>query len=165
MSVSATLSSYLNNQACHYDTVEHDYTVSALDSAHRAAIPVTQMVKAVVIQQDKKFTIAAVPAMNKVMLPQLAAITGSPAVLAKEAEIKRIFGDCDAGAIPAIGQAYGIDVVWDDQLAEGKDLYIEGGDHRNLVHLDRKQFQALMKNKAHGEISCAPEELYDLSHY
>ncbi|WP_415901961.1 aminoacyl-tRNA deacylase [Neptuniibacter sp. QD29_5] len=165
MSVSATLCSFLENQGCSYDTIKHDYSFTSLDSAHRASIPVTQMAKAVVIHQKNRFTLAAVPAMNKVMLPQLAAITGSPARLAKEAEIKRIFGDCEEGAIPAIGQAYGLDVIWDDQLAEAEDIYIEAGDHQNLIHLKRKQFQNLMKNKQHGEISCAPEELYDLSHY
>ena len=164
MSVSNTLQSYLKNRSCNYDTLAHNRSESALDSAHQADVPVKQLVKAVVLKQENRFTLAAVPAMNKVMLPKLAELTGSPAVLAKEAQIKRIFGDCEAGAIPAIGQAYGLDVVWDDQLIESEDLYIEAGDHCNLIHLTREQFQKLLPAKKHGEISCAPEELYDLNH-
>lgn len=165
MSVTNTLDSYLLNKACAYDTVPHEFSTSASESALLAAVPMKQVVKAVVVHDHSHYILAAIPAMNKVILPQLEEITGSRTVLAKESEIKRIFGDCEAGAVPAIGQAYGVDVIWDDALAEGDDLYIEAGDHRNLIHLKGDQFKQLMKHNPHGQISCAPEELYEMSHF
>ncbi|MGH1463000.1 MAG: aminoacyl-tRNA deacylase [Neptuniibacter sp.] len=165
MSVSTTLKSYLDNKHCAFDTVQHMPSSSATESALFAAVPIKQVIKAVVLHDHNHYMLAAIPAMNKVMLPQLEQITGCHTVLAKEDEISRIFGDCELGAIPAIGQAYGLEVIWDDSLCEDEDLYIEAGDHRNLIHLKRSQFQMLMKKNPHGEISCAPEELYDLTHY
>ncbi|WP_286236970.1 aminoacyl-tRNA deacylase [Neptuniibacter halophilus] len=165
MSVPATLNSYLQNKSCAYDTLSHTFSSTASEAALLSAVPMKQMVKAVVVHDHNHYMLAAVPAMNKVMLPQLEQITGCRTVLAKESEIKRIFGDCETGAVPALGQAYGLDVIWDDALNEDEDLYIEAGDHRSLIHLKREQFQALMKNHRHGQISCAPEELYDLTHY
>ncbi|MCP4597504.1 aminoacyl-tRNA deacylase [Neptuniibacter sp.] len=165
MSVTATLDSYLHNKSCDYDTVPHSFSSTASESALMAAVPMKQVIKAVVLHDNNHYMLAAVPAMNKVMLPQIEQITGCHTELAKEAEIERIFGDCELGAVPAIGQAYGLDVIWDDSLCEDDDLYIEAGDHRNLIHIKREQFQELMKNNPHGHISCAPEELYDLTHY
>lgn len=165
MSVTATLQSYLHNKGCEFETVAHSFSTSASEAALAAAVPLKQMVKAVVIHDHNHYMLAAVPAMNKVMLPQLEALTGCHAVLAKEDEIARIFGDCERGAIPALGQAYGLEVIWDDSLATDADLYIEAGDHRNLIHIKQAQFKALMASQPHGEISCAPDELYDLTHY
>lgn len=165
MSVTTTLNNYLQKNLKSYETVAHIHSTSACESALLAAVPMKQVVKAVVLHDKNQYMLAAVPAMNKVMLPQLEEITGCHAVLAKESEIERIFDDCASGAVPAIGQAYGLEVIWDDALTEDDDLYIEAGDHCNLIHLKQAQFQSLMKNKRHGEISCAPEELYDLTHY
>lgn len=165
MSVTATLDSYLNNKGCHYDTVEHGHSASASESALLAAVPMKQVIKAVVLHDQNHYMLAAIPAMNKVMLPQLEQLTGCHAVLAKEGEIGRIFDDCELGAVPAIGQAYGLEVIWDDALSQDEDVYIEAGDHRNLIHLKQSQFKALMGDNPHGQISCAPEELYDLTHY
>ncbi|MGH1431732.1 MAG: aminoacyl-tRNA deacylase [Neptuniibacter sp.] len=165
MSVTATLDSYLHNKSCDYDTLSHSPSSTACESALLSAVPIKQVIKAVLLHDHNHYILAAVPAMNKVMLPQIEQITGCRAELAKEAEINRIFGDCALGAVPAIGQAYGLDVIWDDSLSADDDLYIEGGDHCNLIHLKQAQFQALMKNNPHGEISCPPEDLYDLTHY
>lgn len=165
MSVTATLDSYLHNKHCDYDMVSHGYSTTACESALQAAVPMKNVVKAVVLHDHNHYMLAAIPAMNKVMLPQLEEITGCRTVLATESEIERIFGDCDLGAVPAIGQAYGLDVIWDDALSEDEDLYIEAGDHRNLIHLKQEQFQALMKNNPHGQISCPPDDLYDRTHF
>ena len=105
---------------------------------------------------------AVIPAMNKVALTQVEEVIGRPAVLAKETEIERLFKDCEPGAVPAIGQAYGLNVVWDDSLMEDADLYLEAGDHRHLIHLTRDQFNKLMRKNPHGTISCAPEDLHDM---
>lgn len=166
MSVTATLDSFLHNKHCTYDTVSHYPSRSATESALLAAVPLKQVVKAVLLQDHHKhYTLAAVPAMYKVMLPQIEAITGQRLQLADEDEVFRIFGDCAPGAIPALGQAYGINVVCDDALLNENDLYIEAGDHNLLVHLKHEQFTELMAQQPHGEISCAPEQLHDLTHF
>lgn len=165
MSVTATLDSYLHNKSCDYDTVTHSPSTTACESALYSAVPMKQVIKAVLLHDHNHYMLAAIPAMNKVMLTQIEQITGCRTELATEAEIGRIFGDCEIGAVPAIGQAYGLDVIWDDSLTDDEDLYIEAGDHRNLIHLKREQFKSLMKNNPHGEISCSPDDLYDLTHY
>ena len=73
--------------------------------------------------------------------------------LACEDEFKSLFKDCEAGAVPALGDAYGIQVIWDDDLAYTADVYIEAGDHEHLIWLDRKAFKTLMSSLPHTVIS------------
>ncbi len=165
MTVSATLASYLSRKAGPYDLVSHLHTESAAESAHLSHLPLKQVAKAVVLHDQDHYLMAVIPAMHKLMLPQVQKILGRRVVLAREDELPALFDDCETGAVPAIGQAFGLPLIWDDRLAEIEDVYIEAGDHENLIHLTRKQFLTLMCNKPHGEISCAEEDLYDLTHY
>jgi len=165
MTISATLDSYIHDKAGQYDTIAHSFTTTATEAALHSSVPLKQMVKAVVLHDKDRYMLAAIPSMNKLMLPQVQQLTGRHAELARENEISRIFDDCEVGAIPAIGQAFGLEVIWDDTLLDDADLYVEAGDHKNLIHLTREQFKSLMKNNPHGTISCAPDDLYDLTHY
>ncbi|GGK71110.1 aminoacyl-tRNA deacylase [Amphritea balenae] len=164
MTVATTLNSYLNNKACRYDMVEHPYSTTTAEAGTSSSIPLKKVAKAVVLHDQNRYLVAAIPAMNMLVLPEVERLIGCHAELATEPELKRLFGDCDVGAIPAVGQAYGLKVIWDDALKDEDDIYLEAGDHRHLLHLKKSQFMRLMKNNPHGEISCAPEELYDMSH-
>jgi Ala-tRNA(Pro) deacylase len=59
----------------------------------------------------------------------------------------------EVGAIPPLGQAYGIEVVVDDSLGENSDIYFEAGDHTSLIHMRSKDFKDLMKTAQHGTFS------------
>ena len=41
------------------------------------------------------------------------------------------------------GEAYGVQVIWDDELAYTSDIYIEAGDHEHLIWLERRDFRQL----------------------
>jgi prolyl-tRNA editing enzyme YbaK/EbsC (Cys-tRNA(Pro) deacylase) len=57
--------------------------------------------------------------------------------LATEAKLKYLLKDCEPGAVPPLGAAYGLETVWDDSLLEQSDTYFEAGDHETLVHMKR----------------------------
>lgn len=164
MTVAATLNTYLEQKSCPFDMVEHPFSTTAADAGSFSSIPLKQVAKAVVLHDQNHYLVAAIPAMNKLMLPQVESILGCHTELAHEGELNPLFQDCEKGAIPAIGQAYGLNVIWDDALKDEDDIYLEAGDHRHLIHLKRKQFMSLMGHNPHGDISCAPDDLYDLSH-
>ena len=73
--------------------------------------------------------------------------------MASERELRALFQDCDLGAVPALSNAYGLDVVWDDQLKAVSDIYIEAGDHEHLVHIRGEDFRKLMRGMPHNIIS------------
>ena len=128
MPIAMTLKSYLDDHEVSYDTVEHPHTESAVDSAKSAHVPPHQMAKAVVLEDSAGFIVAVLPSSNRLNLER-------DLKLATEDELKALFRDCETGAIPALSTAYGLKVIWDDQLKHAADIYIEAGDHEHLIHL------------------------------
>ena len=73
--------------------------------------------------------------------------------MATEEEIGKLFNDCEIGAVPAIGKPYGVDMIWDEDLATLPDVYMESGDHEILVHVAGEDFKHLVDDQKHGHIS------------
>ncbi|WP_263322300.1 YbaK/EbsC family protein [Endozoicomonas sp. Mp262] len=158
MSIAQKLQMFLNENHVDYEVVSHPYSERALNTAHSACIPVKNMTKAVVLNDDNGYVMAIVPSMNKLMLRWINTRIDRQLRLVSEQELQQLFPDCEQGAVPAIGTAYGMSTCWDDELNSVQDLYIEGGNHRELIHLAREQFKKLLLGQPHAAISCDPEE-------
>lgn len=74
-------------------------------------------------------------------------------VLASEQDLYDLFEDCTIGAVPPLGDAYGVDVIFDNSLYEREDVYFEAGDHTDLIHVSGVDFRDLLCTARHGEIS------------
>ena len=74
--------------------------------------------------------------------------------LASEYELGNLFNDCEIGALPALGPAYGLETLVDDTIAEQSEIYFEAGDHEQLIHVSAEVFEALMGDAIrHGRFS------------
>ena len=157
MAVAITLKSYLDRHHVDYDTVEHAHTVSAVDSAKSAHVPPHQMAKAVVLEDESGYIVSVVPSNNRLNLGWVNEELQRDLRLATEDELKPLFEDCKTGAVPALSEAYGLNVIWDDQLKHASDIYIEAGDHKHLIHLNGDYFRSLMSLLPHCVISAGKE--------
>jgi len=153
MAIATTLIGYLKEKGIRYDLVEHAHTETAVDSAHAANLPPHQVAKAVVLRDDAGYILSVLPANHCLEIDWVNQELGRKLELACEKEFGELFVDCDPGAVPALGQAYGIQVIWDDELAYTADIYIEAGDHEHLIWLDRHDFKKLMGSLPHSIIS------------
>jgi Ala-tRNA(Pro) deacylase len=157
MPIATTLKSYLDSHKVQYSSVEHSHTESAVDSAKSAHIPPHQMAKAVVLEDDAGFIVAVLPSSNRLNLGWVNEELERNLKLASEDELKVLFKDCETGAVPALSNAYGLKVIWDDQLKHATDIYIEAGDHEHLIHLIGEDFRQLMAKLPHSVISAGKE--------
>ncbi|ACL72207.1 YbaK/prolyl-tRNA synthetase associated region [Thioalkalivibrio sulfidiphilus HL-EbGr7] len=153
MSLSQTLKTYLDSQGIPYQVIHHDPTPSANRSAEAAHIPGDKLVKAVVLEDNGQYILAALPATRRLKLGRLHHTLGEHVGLATEAEVERLFGDCAQGAVPALGSAYGLETLVDDSLNDQDEVYIEGGDHESLVCLSGSAFMGLLGPARHGNFS------------
>ncbi len=145
MGIALTLENYLNSQRIHFDLLRHEYSEGSHNTACAARVPFRNLAKGVVFRdEDFYYTVAVVPSTNKVRRHTLNQIFDRHLELADEEELGDLFVDCAHGAVPALGQAYGINVIWDEQLLEVDDIWMEAGDHEHLIHISRQQFEALM---------------------
>jgi Ala-tRNA(Pro) deacylase len=96
---------------------------------------------------------AVIPATHHVELGLLGRQLNRQLGLATETELSQLFRDCNVGAIPPIGQAYGVDVIMEDSLSDCADIYFEAGDHTELIHMRGTDFLKLMSAASHGHFS------------
>ncbi len=153
MAIAMALKEYLKDSGIHYKLIKHDFAASSMRTADVAHISGEKLAKAVVLNDGKDFIVAVVPATHQVQLGKLHKHFNRYLALASEDELHELFADCSVGAIPPIGRAYGIEVIFDDRLNECADVYFEAGDHTDLVHISGSDFRNLMAQAYHGEIS------------
>jgi Ala-tRNA(Pro) deacylase len=154
MGIAMTLKQYLDDQHVDYDVMTHKKTGCSTRTAQASHVPGECLAKAVILRKDGGYVMAVVPASRHVALAEIGHRLDQPVGLASEDEIGRLFPDCEVGAIPAVPSAYGLEAMVDESLDGQDDIYIEGGDHRSLVHLRGGEFQKLMKDVQHDRISC-----------
>lgn len=155
MALANSLQQFLERQSVPYKLVEHPGAATMREAARGAGLPETCVVKAVLLEDDDGFMLAAVPASCDVELARLSKAVKRPVSLASEGDIMTLFTDCARGALPPLGDAYGVEVVIDRRLDAMEDLYFEGGDHCTLVHVKGEDFRRLMPEAKHARISVA----------
>ncbi|HEX2012311.1 MAG TPA: YbaK/EbsC family protein [Roseateles sp.] len=156
MSIPTRLRSYLDQQGARYEISAHDYSRSSAETARSAHVAPHQLAKSVILEDDKGCVMAVVPADKDVIVDEVADMLGRRELrLAKEDRIATLFDDCERGAIPPVGMAWGLETIVDDELEDNESVYMEGGDHKRLLMMSRAQFQALMGPAQHGRF-CRP---------
>lgn len=155
MAIAVSLQEYLASQGIAYDVITHPRGICMSEVARRAGLPGERVVKTVVLEDGDGYVLAAVPASHHLRLRTLRKALDRHLGLAKEDELATLFSDCELGAAPPLGAAYGLDVVIDESLVDQPDLYFEGGDHCSLVHVRGEDFGRLMANAKRGRFSRA----------
>jgi Ala-tRNA(Pro) deacylase len=153
MPIAQTLKKYLTKKRVKYDVIAHELTKSSMRTAEACHIPGDRLAKAVLLRDEMGYAIAVLPASRHIRLSDLKRQFGDDVRLASEPEIAELFQDCARGAIPALGECYGLDTVIDASIEDQPEIYIEGGDHATLVHMSREQFAGLTSTAQHGRFS------------
>lgn len=154
MGVATTLEKFLKDKHVPFTIVEHDYAEGSYNTAKAAKIDDRSLVKAVLLRdEDFHYWLCALPTHNKILRHTLNQLFDRHLELVDEDELQKIFADCAPGAVPALGTAYGLDVIWDDELLNQPELYIEAGDHLHLIKLPTEVFTHLMENAMHDHFS------------
>jgi Ala-tRNA(Pro) deacylase len=153
MAIAMTVQQYLADRDVEYDTVAHGPTQSSSETAQASHVSGDRIAKGVVLNTGDGYLLAVLPASHHVQLGHLKAYLNRPVGLATEEEIATLFADCQMGAVPAVGGAYGLDVILDDSLANQPDVYFEAGDHATLVHLTAEGFRKALGDVSHAEFS------------
>jgi Ala-tRNA(Pro) deacylase len=153
MSIAPTLQRYLAANNIQYDVVAHEPTMSSNRTAEACHISGNCLAKAVVLRRDGGFMLAVLPASHHLHLTDLRDALGENVQMAKEPEIDQLFPDCAHGAIPAVGQCYGLPLLVDDSIEAVPVIYMEAGDHETLIRMSHAQFSDLMAQAPHGRFS------------
>ncbi len=153
MAIARRLKWYLEAHGIDYEVLPHAHTTSSLETAQEAHVPAYQLAKCVLLEDERGYLMAILPASHRIEFGWLDEETGRHFELATEAELGGLFGDCEVGAVPPVGEAYGIRTMVDDVLLDAEDIYFEAGDHEDVVHVDGPSFRELLADAIHASFS------------
>ncbi|GGO76986.1 hypothetical protein GCM10011348_05490 [Marinobacterium nitratireducens] len=147
MPIAKTLEAFLEQKSASYSTRTHSYTPSSARAAESAAVPGHRLAKGVVLKRpDEGYLLVVLPSDYRVHLGRLHQLLDEEVCLASEDELGALFPDCFEGAIPALGEAYGLETLVDRGLLEQPEVYVESGDHQTLLVFDADTFARLMQD-------------------
>jgi Ala-tRNA(Pro) deacylase len=142
------LKEFLDHEHVKYISIVHSAAFTAQEVASAAHVPGKELAKTVIVHLDGKTAMAVLPANQKVILEDLREATGvNQARLATEDEFKRLFPDCELGAMPPMGNLYGMDVYVAPALTEDEQIAFNAGSHTELIRMSYGDFARLVHPK------------------
>ena len=146
MGMAARLRWFLDTRGVRYETLPHPHSSNSLETAREAHVPEDRLAKSVILEDERGYIMAILPASCRISLVDLEHQIHRKLELASEAELGQLFKDCEIGAVPPIGDPYGIPAVVDDRLWGADDVFFEAGDHEDIIHLSGEAFHELQKS-------------------
>ena len=134
---------FLQAAGAEFQLVPHARASTARGAAHAAHVPEECTAKSVLLVDGAGYIVAVIPASRRLELATLEALLHRRVTVAHEDAVDWLFGDCERGAVPAIARPYGVPIVIDESLLAERDVYFEGGDHAELVHMRASEFSRL----------------------
>lgn len=142
------LKEFLDRERVKYVSLNHSPAFTAQEIAAAAHVPGTELAKTVVVHLDGKIAMAVLPANLKIVMEDLREAAGTEhARFATEDEFKRLFADCEVGAMPPFGNLYGMDVYAATPLTKDKEIAFNAGSHTELIKMAYNDFARLVKPK------------------
>jgi Ala-tRNA(Pro) deacylase len=109
-------------------------------------IPGKMVAKAVMVFADGQPVMLALPADYRVNFEKAAEVLGAKAVrLAHEDEFAATFPDCEIGAMPPLGNLYGLPVYVDRNLAEDETIVFQAGTHADTMSVKYADYERLVQ--------------------
>jgi Ala-tRNA(Pro) deacylase len=136
---------YLRTHHVDFEVQRHHRAFTAQAVAATEHLPGQQMAKAVMVVADGKLRMLVLPASLRVDEERAASALNAHHVrLAQEDEFTPVFQDCDVGAMPPLGNLYGVPVYVDSALAEEERITFQAGTHTETISLKYADFERLV---------------------
>jgi Ala-tRNA(Pro) deacylase len=144
---------FLDEHMIPFEVVSHRHSQTSAETARAAEVDASRLAKGVVLEGAGCQIVAMIPADQEVHLGKLGQDVGMEVSLADEATVNRLFSECDPGVVPGLPNAWGVEMVWDDALLEKPDVYLEGGDHERLLHIETRYLRDVFGDAPHCHFS------------
>jgi Ala-tRNA(Pro) deacylase len=141
MPIPQRICDYLDSQNVPYETLHHSQAFTAQEVAHSLHVSGKKCVKAVVASGDNKLILLVMPASHRLNLQALKnALKAHQLEMLVERELVDLFPDCDLGAIPPLGNLYGLEVWVDRAVANAERILFCAGTHEDCIRMRYSDF-------------------------
>ena len=150
MTIAATVKSYIEGKNVNYEVIPHPASGSSHETAEAAHVDEGHIAKGVILEDDAGTVMVVIPGDAWVSLSAIRKELDREMVLAEEKDAAGYFPDCDPGAIPPLGPAYGLETLMDEALTSLAYVYLESGDHLSLIKIHGEALPKLLSGVRHG---------------
>ena len=145
MEATATLVPYpplldwLRRHRIDFELHEHAPAFTAASTARADGVDARTFAKVVgVATDDGRVALLVVDAPDRVDLRKARMVLGADEIrLMSEPELTALAPGCEAGALPAVGELFGVLVVADYAVEDDPEISFNAGSHRTSVRVDR----------------------------
>jgi len=132
---------YLDKKRIPYVHTTHPHAHTAREVAIVEHIPPDKVAKTVVFHSELGYGMAVVRADEFVDFEELRSLLGVPMVrLVSEEELAELFPGSELGAMPPLGNLFGLPVFVDTGLLGPKVIGFNAGTHRDLIRMSVSDF-------------------------
>ena len=140
-----SIKSFLDGRRVHYDVIHHRRDYTALETAADTNTPGLEFAKTVLVWIDDRLAMAVAPAHRRIDLWKFCQqVGGSEVSLAIEKGVAEIFGDCEVGAEPPLGNLYSLPVYVSKEIAQDRFITFNAGTHEDAIRMPYEDFQSLV---------------------
>lgn len=146
MATATWIKDMLRERGVAFAEEQHREVFTAQEVAQSEHVSGHRLAKVVAIIADGRPIELVVPASRRVVLEDVQRMLGARDVrLASEAEMDRIFGDVETGAIPALRHWKDVEVIMDESMKVDGEIVLHGGTHRDTVRLQFRDWFDMVK--------------------
>lgn len=155
MTIASKLEDYLQQRGVEYQVITHEHSAHSMETAEKAHVHGDSLAKGVLVEDEDGYLLVVVPADFVIELGALQKLLQQEVSMVDEVVLGEVFNDCELGAVPPVGMAYGIKTLWDPNSSLGKleEVFFEAGDHRTLVRMSGEHYHELMAPAERGRFS------------
>jgi Ala-tRNA(Pro) deacylase len=136
------LVNWLESQHVDYQLHEHGLSFTARETAHAEGVDPTTFAKVVAVKTgDGRRALVILEATDHLDLRKTRDILETSDVrLLTEDDLDELAPECETGALPAVGQLFGIQTYADYALRDAREISFNAGTHRLAIRVDREQW-------------------------
>lgn len=146
MAINKRLSELIRQRGVDVEILPHREVFTSQEVAQSSHLSGRNVAKVVVLRDGEGDHIMAVlPASEHVEIAALRRITGRTDLeVASEDDMRRLFPDCELGAMPPFGNLYGLTMYLDPCLAH-HDIWFQAGNHHEVVRMRYETYTRLAR--------------------
>lgn len=139
---------FLDKSGVSYEITKHQPAFTAQRLAAEEHEPGKYVAKPVIVKADGSLVMCVLAASYKIDLRALKKQLGAKKVeLAEEKDMGKIFGDCELGAEPPLGNLYDLPTIMDKALEKNDHIIFQCGSHEKAIRMKMADYQKLTSPK------------------
>jgi Ala-tRNA(Pro) deacylase len=138
------LDDLLNARRIPFERLHHRPTYTASRLAEELHVPGREVAKTVLLRTGQGYVVTVLPADHKLDLDRVRACLAEDEVaMASEAEMERLFPDCERGTLPPFGSLYHLRTLMDESLADDEEIVFDAPNHEEAIRMTFRDYEEL----------------------